>query len=292
MKKIVLTIVSLLLLFTAATLTACGDEGTDTPGNDSSSSANSDGSNAEKEKYTVTVSENDGTPVSDIIIKIVLNGDVKTMKPTGVDGKAVFDLAPADYTVELSITGNVNYQYDESSLVIPKDKRELSIILSNGFSGSETLYNDAVAHFVSVGSYKTSFDSANLTYFIFTPEVAGRYKFSVESSIGASVGYYGSPMIIYDVNIADEKNVVDGALYIDVRTYNIGDTPAGTTRYLVGVRGESAGEGVLNVERISDLEMSAEEYPWTEYTKTKDIAPFTFTGGTLKDIDILMRPLR
>ena len=286
MKKILLIILSLLVLFTAAVLSACGDDGANSSGDDAQNSGNNGGENSEKETYTVTVSTNDGTPVSDVVVKIVLNGELKTMKPTSADGKAVFNLIPEDYTVEISITGNESYQFDESLLVIPKDKRELSIVLSKGFEGRETLYNDSVANYVSIGSYKTSFDSDNLTYFLFTPKIAGRYKFSVESSVKTDTGYYGNPMIIYDFNIADEEDVVDGALYLDVRNYNIGDTPANTTRYLIGIMGESAGEGIFSVERVSDLELLPEEHPWTEYTKTKQIVPFTFAGGTLKDVDV------
>ena len=287
MKKIFLIILSIFVLFTAATLCACGKEGNDSTGTDSSAPGNTDSTNTEKEVYTVTVSDNDGNPISDIVVKIMLNGQMKTMKPTGKDGKAVFNLVPEDYTVELSITGNESYLYDESLLVIPKDKRELSIVFSKGFEGSETLYNDSVANYVSVGSYETNFGSEGLTYFLFTPKIAGRYKFSVESSVKTSVGYYGSPLMIYDFNIADEQDVVDGALFVDVRTYNIGDTLESTTRYLVGVKGEASGKGILKVERVSDLAMSPEEHPWTDYAKTKEIVPFTFAGGTLKDIDVL-----
>ena len=283
MKKIFYLLLCIALASCAALLAACGDSNdgaTDSSGQDGGDNAN------QKIAYTVTLTDSNGAPVSNIIVKIMKNGESVAMKPTGADGKAAFNLEADSYGVELAFTGNDSYNYDSGSLALTAESASLAITLYTQSMGSEPLYNGSSAYYVSIGSYQVDFDAEGYTYFLFTPTIAGRYKFSVESETPASVGYYGNPMIIYEHNIADPEDTVDGAVFMDVRSYNIGETAASTTRYLFGVKGDAAGSGIFKVERVSDLEISPEEFPWTDYAKTSEIKPFTFEGGALTQVDV------
>lgn len=280
MKRILLMLLSLSLIVCGMTaITSCDKDGGATDGD-------GDSNTAKKENYTVTVLNSDGSPISNIIVKIMKGEDSQGMKPTSADGKASFELYPDDYTVTLTVTGGESYSYDESALKLTAEKRELTVTLTEKATNTVDLYNDSKAYVITTGSYALDFDTEGLTYFLFIPEVAGRYKFSVSSDVGVSVGYYGNPMIIHDNDLSDEADREEGAVYINVRTYNIGESVESTTTYLIGVKGEAVGSGIFHSERVGDLELSPEEHPWTEYTKTKDIVPFTFEGGALTDIDI------
>ena len=271
-----------LLICGATAITSCDKDGGATDGDDSDGGMN----NVEKVNYTVTVLNSDGSPLSNIIVKIMKGEDSQGMKPTSSGGKASFELYPDDYTVTLTVTGGESYSYDESALTLTAEKHELTVTLTEKATNTVDLYNDSKAYVITTGSFALDFDADGFTYFLFIPEAAGRYKFSVSSDVKATVGYYGNPMIIYDYDLSDEADREDGALYINVRSYNVGESAESTTTYLVGVKGEADGTGIFRSERVGDLELTPEELPWTEYVKTKDIVPFAFEGGALTDIDI------
>ena len=95
-------------------------------------------------------------------------------------------------------------------------------------------------------------------------------------------------MIIYDQDISNEKDVEldengdpTGAIFMDFRAFNLN-----STEYLFGVVGEGKGDGVFKIEKVSDIDLSPEELPYTDYKKTQNIEKFTFGGGNLVNFDI------
>lgn len=125
-KKSLIT-VFLTLLFSAlfCCFTACGpNEGDDGTVN-----------------YTVTVKTDDGAAASDVSVKIKKGGISYEPVNTDAEGKAVFELAPDDYTVTLS---NLPAHYsvpDDADLTLSAAKHDLTITLAEDFSYKIYLVN-------------------------------------------------------------------------------------------------------------------------------------------------------
>ena len=233
--------------------------------------------------YSITVTDPAGKPCSDVIVTIFEGPASKGMKPTDKNGVAVFNLLEGDYTFVLTAVDG-EFFYDSAACVLSKDKTTASVVVADISAKTIELYNGSVATVITAGSYGIELDSEKITYLLFTAELAGRYKVSV-SAPDASVGNYGAPLLIYDNDISNENDRENGAIYIDVRTYNVSSADREATPYLLGITSASDVKAIVTVERVSDLALSPEEQPWQEYSAPA-IDSWTFAGGATVDIDI------
>lgn len=87
MKKFFSTLIAVLMAVLLVFTAACGGDGETTGGG---------------AQYTVSVKTQGGTPVSDVYITVSLGDERVDMKATDGDGLAVFNLDPAEYTVEVN----------------------------------------------------------------------------------------------------------------------------------------------------------------------------------------------
>ena len=285
-KRLISLLLAVSLILSAVlVLNSCNDNSDDENNNGNGETNNQ---TPEKVDYTITLKTPKDTPVSNVIVTLYKGTESLGMYPTNKDGAVKFNVLPGDYTFTLTATGDEQFDFDEADCVLNSETLNKTVVLTPKISETLELYNGSVAGIVSADTYRVEFTSDALTYFLFIPETTGRYKVSVSSDVKANVGYYGAPLIIHEIDISNESDREDGALYIDVRNYNIGNEQEGTsaTQYLIGVKGEAAGEGFITVERVGSLEISPIEAPWQDYVQTNEIKPFTFAGGTLKDIDI------
>ena len=260
----------ILLLSVSLMLGACGGQQAEAP-----TAGNVSGNQAE---YRVTVVDGAGTPyTTGVIVQFMQNGEKVALQTVDANGVAAKTLDKGDYTVELMFTGNADdYYYDNTGLVLSADKTELEVILAKAAqTQTQMLFVGGEEHeaaYVETGSTHVELTEGQRSYFLFAPNTAGTYRFSV--STGAQVGYYGAPHFVQENNVAE---MVDGAFTISISTSMIGAGGSGTTVLVLGVDG--SGDCVLNVERIGEPEYNIAEEPWTIYQTTAKLAAYKVPAG-------------
>ncbi len=221
--------------------------------------------------YKVTVKDALGNAYSSgIVVEFLQDGTKVAMQPCDDNGVASKKLAKGDYTVALSFTdGEENYYY-ESDLSVSAKKRELDVNLAKRVVGEpEALFaqgNEFDAYAVSDGCTYVELDTENRNYYLFTPQTAGTYEFSIADDADAEIGYYGAP---HYVQAQSATEVKDNAFTISVSATMIGSGDGGTSIFVIGVDAKGDSKScVLGIQRIGDPQWSVEDEPWTIYEGT------------------------
>ena len=274
---------ALLLCILLLLLTACGGEQPSAP---TSGTVGSSGSEAE---YRVTVVDGSGVPyTTGVIVQFMRNGEKAALQTVDANGVAAKTLEKGDYTVELMFTGDAeDYYYDKTDLTLTADKTELQIILAQTLSAqTETLFvsgKEFTAAHVQTGSTHVELTAGERSYFLFVPQTAGTYRFSV-SDATAQVGYYGAPHFVQENSAAE---IVDGGFSMSISTGMIGTGNSGTTVLVLGVDAGDSTDCVLTIERTGEPEYNVAEEPWTVYQSTVELKPYTLpAGANLQSFDL------
>lgn len=240
--------------------------------------------------YQVKVTDALGTPyTSGVIVKFI--GEETAMQVVNAEGVASKVLPRGDYKVELQFTSSdTSYYYDSTDLTVSADKTELNVILSYATGeASQTLFaqgKDVGAYAVAAGCTYVKLTEGERSYFLFTPQEAGTYRFSVVGE-GAQVGYYGAPHFVQELSAAE---VVDNAFTISVSAGMIGTGNTGTSVLVIGIDAAAGTDGtILTIQRTGDPERTVADEPWTEYKTTAVLSPYTLTlaeGQSLTYVDI------
>lgn len=276
MKKMMALLLAVLMM--TSVLAACG-------GNGDSGNSNANSTQAD---YTVTVVDALGVPYSSgVVVKFMKDGVQAAMQIPDEEGKAVKTLDKGDYTVELQYTDSEKlYVCNTQDMTLSAEKTELQVELVYGL-GEQTRtlgVGDSIydAAYVGVGCTNVTLSSSGRTYFMFVPTQAGLYEFSVAGS-DAPIGYYGAAHFVQE-NPAVE--VVDNKFTLSIREGSI-NTDGGSTFEMVLGLDAAEGDTVLCIQRLGDPEWTLEDEPWTVYSATVTIEPYTLpAGSTLKSFDI------
>lgn len=280
-KRISALLLCILMLCSTVLLCACQSEPKETESSDAA--------------YKVTVVDGLGNPYTEkIIVKFMQNGTQAAMAAVNAQGVVEKTLPKGDYTVEIDATGDSDCYYDTTAAKLSADKTELTIIMAYlPGENTSTLYANSVATGenigyeavnLSVGSTYVSLDTADRTYFLFTPTQAGTYEISTTGG-STTVGYYGAPHFVQSNNVGEvENNVLTLTVYADM----ISTGATGTSVYVIGVDSvDGTTETILNIARTGDPAWSITEEPWSNYQPKIEITDFTLPEGTvLKDFDI------
>lgn len=232
--------------------------------------------------YQVKVTDALGNPyTTGVVVRFLRGGEQAALQAVDADGTANKTLSPDTYGVELMFTDSgASYYYDKTDLTLSADKTELQITLARALSGEKrSLYvqgEDVGGYDVDLGSTYVELTAGERSYFLFTPTVAGTYRFSVEGG-DASVGYYGAPHFVQSQNVAEME---DGAFSISIRADMVGTGSGGTAVLVIGVDSESDGNCFLNIQRTGDPEHTIDDEPWTVYQLTSVLSPYTMPAGS------------
>jgi len=238
--------------------------------------------NSGQVEYCVRVCDAAGNPVTDGVVVRFLTGDTQAaMQTLDQTGAAKKTLAAGEYTVELVFTdASASFHYDTENLTLTSEVTELTITLAQSVIGEpQNIFaggKDHEAYHVHSGTTYVALNSGEMTYFLFAPQEAGTYRFSME---GATVGYYGGAHFVQEQSAAD---IIDNAVSVSISSGMIGNV------MVIGVQSDAA-EGVLNVERTGEPAWTLEDAPWTEYVPTHTPEPFTLElapGQNLTYVDI------
>jgi len=278
MKNIRALLLAALMLCSVLMFAACGEQGSTEP------------QQTQPAGYQVKVVDALGAPYTgDMIVRFLQNGQQAAMQKMGEDGVATKELPDGEYTVELQFMDEgKSYYYDKTDLTVNADKKELTIVLSYAVDGEGRTLNaqgkEITAYAVGVGCTYLELTAGERNYFLFTPEEAGKYQFSLVDS-DAPIGYYGAPHFVQETSAAE---VVDNMFTQNIKAGMISTSNTGTTVLVVGIDAPAEGGSViLAIERLGDPDRDITDEPWHIYQTTGDPTPWTLpAGASLGEFDL------
>ncbi len=244
--------------------------------------------------YTVTVKRFDGTPISDIIVKLQQDGKDVVFKLTDKTGSANFKLPTADYTVVLDSPTGDQFHYADAHLTAEVPTLELSVYAAVGKPFTMAApskvaltggYVDMDAYDVKEGTTYTPLHATDHTYLVFNPTRSGYYE--ITCSEGVDFSYHGMPILI-----SDEPRMapIDGVITIPVEEGSLGDDSISRLVFrLNAAEGSDTTEALFTITYKGALHKTEEELAsWTILeADSKALVPYEGdTSGTLTDVNI------
>lgn len=273
--------------------TTSPEESDTTAGNGESESGSEEDSTTEQESepagvtYTVTVTGSDGNLRQGALVGICKDGAELATAVTGADGVATFELVPDTY--EVAIKGLLGETYVTDGCVLTPESMTLDIRLYGLPGAGEEIYayspsaDDHIAYDakrISEGSTVVTLQAQDMTYYLFVASRGGTFKLSLDESVAATIGYFGSTSYVMTESIAPEEN---NAITVDVY-----DDMVFNYAFVIGIKAEdeTLGECVLTVEYVSERETTEEERPWTDIMPEGELVQYTKGQGTYHTFDM------
>ena len=233
----------------------------------------------------------DGTPASDIIVKVQKNGEDVSFKLVGPTGFTTFSLAEDSYTVLIEAPSGAALHYDTEAAVLTPDAPEITLTIYEAAVSTQPLnapskkgdYTRFEAATVGEGLTYIPYNSGDYTYVIFTPTRPGMYAFSCEGE-DAAVSYHGSPINGFETALADPE---EGVITLPITAGSVGDTPDTTAQFVFRLEGTGSG-CMFHVTRTGDVPRSPYDEPWVVPTASAEaLKPYEgATDGILTDLDV------
>lgn len=245
---------------------------------------------------TITILNHSDEPLANAVVKfITANGD-SSMDMTNDQGEVTKTITIGDIyiTVENSTTKNEYYlvakELNEQGVIFNAyDELSTSRVHDNGTPDEVDITDDRIAYVTrSTGKYyATNLNAESWVFFLFIPTEDGIYEFTTD--IGAEVGYFGAPLNAYQAPI--EPKAENGALRLEIKKRNLGETASQTTPYLIGIRSSEKSECLFEIKRVGDPMYTPEELAeWQIITNKNNPQPLFLSYAnwnvTLNDIDI------
>lgn len=237
-------------------------------------------------EYVITVTDYAGTPAPGIVVAVYDEaGKLAATGNTDADGQVILELERANYTVKLLQT---SAYYEKSTAVLTAMDTELTILLAEETDSGNLGYvwgdESNPVYMVSEGGTHVEYGNGQVGYmveddvtlFYFAPERSGIYRFTT-SNPEAVIQYW---------NVATFPMNQTGSLddYADNSfTITVWDGQEGNITYVIGIKG--SGECSLIITRLGDPGYNPDLVPYEAYTGTIVPEAFTYTGGTLTDVD-------
>lgn len=242
--------------------------------------------------YKVTVLNHDGTPASDIIVKVQKGGEDVSFKLVSPTGFATFNLPEDSYTVLIESPSGEALHYDAEAAKLTPDAPETTLTVYKASVETQSVnapsrhgdYAAFEAATVGEGLTYIPYNSGDYTYVVFTPTRPGIYEFTYEGEETVTVTYHGAPINVFESPLME---TVDGKVTFPITAGSVGTTLDTTAQYVF--RLEGTGNGCMfKVTRTGDVPKSPYDEPWTVPTAPADaLKPYEgITDGTLTDLDI------
>ncbi len=290
-SRALLTALTVLLLCILVALTACQNntgKPADTTGSDAADTTAPAGT-----AYKVTVQKDDGSPASDIIVKLWQGSTEVALKLVGPDGSVTFDVAPGDYTVTVESPSGAEFHYDKDAAILTEAAPALTVIIQTKATKTISFmapskpagddYRTIEALVISDGPNYITYNTGDYTYVVYTPTKEGVYEFSCPACPDFS--YHGMPIM---VNPNPVMVTEGGKVSIQVPATSIGE--ASVSSYVFRFDPADLGEGgcTFTVTRTGDIELTIHDLPYDVPTADKSFLKPTEAGtGTLTDLDVL-----
>ena len=244
------------------------------------------------EPYGIWIVDGLGNSVTDVIVKIMKDGEIISMYPY----KGEFLSLPLDsgnYQIELDLSQlNTTYTYDESVCVLTPEKRTATVRLFKTVGKKTTLFVGAplernyTARVISEGSIQVDLVPGDYAFFVFEPTSPAIYTFTYECDTDLTIGYHGASHFVQGYDLTDSSTDTaryENGISLDVYASNIGAS------YVIAIKSISATSCILNVKNAGDPGTRIEDEPWTPYLEDEskieaDLA--VSKDGTYTTIDL------
>ncbi len=232
-------------------------------------------------KYSVSVVDDVGNPIPQVIVKFVDSEGVSRTKITGKDGLAVIEnVLAGDYTVYVE-QGFSSAVITTGRYELTAEKTDLQLILRDSQKTVDiygAIPENSYAYVVGATDYNIICREGGYTYLVFYAHNSGVYRFSIPSDSNATLGFYGIPLFVQADHCLDGE--YDGKSF----ELTIQDT---ATPYVLGIKSDSQTAVLLDIERVSDAPVDPMHAPWTEIAAEQaTFEKCDFTGKKLVDVDI------
>ena len=220
------------------------------------------------EPYGVWIVDGQGNPITDVIVKIMKDGEMISMH--SYKGEFLtLPLEAGNYQIELDLSQiRTKYTYDESLCVLTPEKRTTTIRLFKTVGKRTSLYvgepisRNYTAYVVNEGATKVDLTVGDYSFFVFEPTSPAIYTFTYECDADLTVSYHGSDFFTQGRDLTNDSS--DAARYengisISVYASNIGGS------YVIGIKSSSATSCILNIRNAGDPGTRIEDEPWTPY---------------------------
>ncbi len=247
-----------------------------------------DETTAQTMSCTVKVLDFQGNPLSDVVISVCKGGEEVKKNVSKADGTAKFTLDIDNYEISAESPSGKFY-YDKSSAVLTPEATELTLTLYHAADESHTVTiwpAGGEKHALPVSEGATFIElGSGMTYVVFRPERDGVYEISYIADGNIDLGYYGSPMVVFDTKMLE---TVDNKVSLSVHHSSINNDGGATAMFVFGLEPDAAETNgcIVTVTRIGDPEKTPEDEPWVEYKPTQAKAYEGTLSGTFKDIDV------
>lgn len=248
--------------------------------------------------YTVSIVDGSGAPVKDMIYKVFSGEEQIRFGLTDATGSFSGTLDNGTYKVTVESPFGKEFYYDAEDATFSEGAPNLTITIYDTLDDSmnEALFfqsgaDSSTATAFRDGAYRVEL-AAGVNYFVFVPNLRGKYEISVSSDALLSLGYYGGPYYVQTEDIlkdgaSDGAEKKDGKLYFDIRRHNIGEDYASTSKYVIGITASADTSAYLSAKKVEDLEMNLQEMPWSEVILGNAPPSYTVPYGTSENIDLV-----
>ena len=244
------------------------------------------------EPYGIWIVDGQGKSVTDVIVKIMKDGEMISMYPY----KGEFLTLPLDsgsYQIELDLSQlKTTYTYDESVCVLTPEKRTTTIRLFNTVGKKTSLFvgspieRNYIARIISEGATKIDLVPGDYAFFVFEPTSPAIYTFTYECDTDLAISYHGASHFVQGIDLTDSSSDTaryENGISLDVYASNIGAS------YVIAVKSTSATSCILNIKNAGDPGTRIEDEPWTPYLEDESVVEAGLAAdksGTYNAIDL------
>lgn len=236
----------------------------------------SDDDDANKQTYTVTVTDYQNNPQTGVLVQVYKSGAMVAMQTVNDQGVATMKLEKGSYTVELAFPEGVELYYESRTATLTSSVPNLTIRVAPAVEGTYEEVEGSAAYVVTVGGTYVKLPNA-VNYFLFTPEEAGVYEVTT-SNKDAQIQYWGSTF--FPANHTPDGGFENNTFVANVKPSGLG------AEYLLAVAGNPS-ECILIITRTGDAILDESDLTPEPYEAKTPPTPFTYTGsGTLTYVDL------
>ena len=229
-----------------------------------------------KETYSVQVSNGIGGGYIDFIVDIFQGTEKVASLNTDENGCAYVRLSLNKYRVELIDVLNRNFHLQADALELTPVKKNLVVEATceiNGLNKMDLMESDYMgASSAPVirgeGSFRVNVNSSKITPVIWVAEKTGVYTLTFVYEYGATLGYYGMPLLYYPNNICNEEDVINEKSFkLTIKQTNLENEYSGASLYVLGMKATNVdGTGILKIQKTEEAPYELTDVPWEVYS--------------------------